>query len=133
VVAARKAIIVTGSRDWTDSDTIWFVIQKASPHVVIHGDCPTGADKIAERAVQDLSLDKRVNIRSLPMAAQWEKHGRAAGPRRNREMLGVLTALGRTGYDIEVHAFPLKGSRGTRDMMNVATQAGVDVIDHGTD
>ena len=51
--------------------------------------------------------------------ADWEKMGNAAGPYRNRQMLAA-------GADL-VLAFPMGESRGTRDMIKVAREAGVTV------
>lgn len=48
---------------------------------------------------------------------EWNRHGKAAGPIRNREMLGLAPDL--------VVAFP--GGRGTADMVRQARDAGVTV------
>lgn len=51
-------ILVTGSRDWTDTGQIWLrlgdavgTIHRDALHreiVIVHGACPTGADQIAD-------------------------------------------------------------------------------------
>lgn len=49
--------------------------------------------------------------------ADWDKHGKAAGPIRNQEMLD-------SGVDLVI-AFP--GGKGTTDMVKRAKKAGVEV------
>lgn len=121
----RKAIIVTGSRHWADEEAIYNILDEVNPLVLIHGDAD-GADDIADRwAAREKCLV------SIWMYAQWEQHGLKAGPMRNEEMLKVLLALGNCGYEIEVHAFPMKDSKGTYHMMSIAEKAGVPVINHG--
>lgn len=51
--------------------------------------------------------------------ADWNVHGKAAGPIRNQQMLD-------TGIDL-VLAFPTKNSRGTWHMIKIAKAAGVEV------
>ena len=51
--------------------------------------------------------------------ADWDTHGKAAGPIRNQQMLD-------TGIDL-VLAFPTKNSRGTWHMVKIAKAAGVEV------
>lgn len=54
--------------------------------------------------------------------ADWEKHGKAAGPIRNQQMLDEFKP------DVVI-AFP--GGRGTQNMISLARKAGVEVIDIG--
>lgn len=77
---------------------------------VIHGGA-SGADNAAGRMARELNLEVEVH------PADWKKHGRAAGPIRNQEMLD-------SGVDL-VLAFP--GGRGTADMVRRAREAGVEV------
>ena len=49
-------------------------------HLLLHGGA-RGADAAIGRAAHQLGWS------SLVMPAQWERHGRAAGPIRNRELL----------------------------------------------
>lgn len=120
-----KAILVTGSRRWSDRQAIYDLVLDSGADVLIHGDHWQGADAMTE----EIAHDQRYN--TLPMPAQWREHGKSAGPRRNREMLAVLQCLERCGYDIEVHGFPTRDSRGTYDMMDAAAAAGVEVHNHG--
>lgn len=54
--------------------------------------------------------------------AEWTKHGRAAGPKRNQRMIDE-------GKPDLVVAFP--GGRGTADMVRRARAAGIEVIEVG--
>lgn len=84
-------ILVTGSRSWTDEDAVEAALREAwidagSPVQVasmtlVHGACPTGADAIADR------IARRVGMQVEPHPADWERHGRSAGPIRNAEMV----------------------------------------------
>jgi len=79
---------------------------------VISGGAP-GADSLVE---------KWAKLAGLPVdvyKAEWNKLGRAAGPKRNTRML-------REGKPTVVVAFP--GGRGTDDMIRQAEAAGVEVI-----
>lgn len=115
-------ILVTGSRDWQDRETIGHALLDvrdkprpgvASRMVLVHGDCPTGADAIANEWAQRWGWDVE------PHPADWETHGKAAGPRRNQQMVDL-------GADICL-AFPLPDSRGTRHCMAAAGRAGIPV------
>jgi hypothetical protein len=123
-----KAILVTGSRDWSDADTMRRALYGASDtdpfFVLIHGDC-RGADRMAG----EMAAGWGASV--VPMPAQWNRDSRQAGTERNRRMLRVLLELSKCGYDCEVHAFPLPSSRGTRHMMRIARDAGFTVHDHG--
>lgn len=116
-------ILVTGSRNWTAKRVVWEALNYYSDFlmkmhvgshvVVVHGDCPTGADAIA----QDWCDFYDNPVERHP--ADW-KHGKAAGPRRNGEMVDL-------GADICL-AFPLPDSRGTVDCMRKANEAGIPII-----
>lgn len=84
-------ILVTGSRDWTDASAVVAALDEAASLgdevVVVHGDCPTGADRIAAEWVQaqhDQPFDPRIG--EEPHPADWSL-GRKAGPERNAAMV----------------------------------------------
>lgn len=54
-----------------------------SPLIVVHGDCPTGADVLADRWARRREPDVTVE----PHPADWKIYGKAAGPRRNAHMV----------------------------------------------
>lgn len=117
-----KRILVTGSRNWADRATLegallQFIGQLAGsgPCTVVHGDCPTGADRMAADYAAGIL---GVTVEAHP--ADWATHGRAAGPLRNQAMVDL-------GADLCL-AFPLGGSRGTRDCMRRSEAAGIPLL-----
>lgn len=128
----QPRVLVTGSRHWTDAATVRAALTTAwrrhgRPITVVHGACPTGADHIADTWATEHHL-AGITVERWP--ADWNRHGRAAGPLRNRAMLD--STRHRDGAPItEVHAFPLGNSPGTRGTMAAARARGLVVHDHG--
>jgi SLOG family YspA-like protein len=118
-------ILVTGSRNWTDrtvirraiSDAInqWLAKGGSGYVTVVHGGAH-GADTIADEFARELRCAVEVHY------AQWERYGKAAGHKRNAEMV-------KAGADICL-AFPLGDSPGTRGCMQLAEKAGIPVVVH---
>ena len=116
-------ILVTGSRDWTNKDAVHAALNVEISRavdaflvpVIVHGDCPTGADRIAAEFAEKYDIA----VEAYP--ADWEKHGRAAGPIRNNEMVDRTAAV--------CLAFPKPNSRGTKHCMESAAKAGILVVD----
>ena len=110
-------ILVTGGRDFDDRVLAFReldAIHSVTPVItMIHG-AASGADTLAD----EWAKTQGVAIVSCP--ADWKRHGRAAGPIRNREMLEQQKP------DLVV-AFP--GGKGTANMISLAKRAGVQVID----
>lgn len=114
-------VLVCGSRTFThDRAVIAFLdglaCEVGARHLtVIHGGCPSGADSFASRWISQTIARSRI------YDAQWEKHGKAAGPIRNQQMLDdakpelVLAFVDK----------PLAESKGTADMVRRAQAAGV--------
>lgn len=111
-------ILVCGGRDYEDYDTLKTVLsslQVTKGHftAIIHGDAK-GADKLAGRYAE---------MHNIPVArfpADWERHGKKAGPLRNKQMLAV-------GKPDLVVAFA--GGKGTADMIHQSKKAGVEIFD----
>lgn len=135
-----KRVLITGSRGWNDYGAIWSVLKEYDEIglVVVHGDCPTGADAHAATWVT-LSAG-RASEEAHP--ADWErdcdsscyhkprlKNGRhycpMAGHIRNQKMVDL-------GADICL-AFPMPDSRGTVDCMRRARKAGIPVREFAPD
>lgn len=108
-------VLVCGGRnyaDWRRVSDVMRSIHDATPiDIIIHG-CAGGADTLA--GLWALSA----NVRMRGFHADWETHGRAAGPIRNQKMLTV-------GTPHLVVAFP--GGRGTADMVQKARRANIEV------
>lgn len=115
----RATVLVCGSRHWTDRETIEAWLSRLPRGTrVIHG-AADGADSIADAVAQDLGMSVAA------FAADWETHGKAAGPIRNRRLL-------QEGKPTRVLAFALLGrvgdlTPGTDDMMRRALLAGIPV------
>lgn len=90
---------------------LYRVLDAQAPSLIIHGHAK-GADEWA-----DYWAEQR-NVPHISFPADWRKHGKAAGPRRNQRMLDE-------GRPTKVIAFP--GGRGTADMVRRARAAGVPV------
>jgi len=86
-------------------------------HCGIHPDRLLGADWQADRWARS------TGVPTDPYPADWDRHGRAAGPRRNQRMVDVLTSV-RHGL---VAAFPFGTSVGTMDCVRRAKAAGIPV------
>jgi len=116
MVGESVRILITGSRDWTNQNAVFGAIHTAiadydadyTDVVIIHGACPTGADAIADTV-------QFGTIKRYP--ADWEKHGKAAGPIRNKTM---VTA----GADVCL-AFIKNGSLGATGCALLAEKAGI--------
>jgi hypothetical protein len=78
--------IVAGSRTITDYGCVLEAITEArkffnkSPTMVIQGEC-RGVDTLAKQFATEYK------IACKGFSAQWHKHGKSAGPIRNKEML----------------------------------------------
>jgi hypothetical protein len=104
-------ILVCGGRDFGDAGLLSRALDAFSGTDVelCHGGA-RGADAMAGEYAKRRGWAVRV------FPADWRKHGKAAGPIRNRHMLAEFKP------DIVV-AFP--GGRGTDDMMRISRKAGV--------
>jgi hypothetical protein len=116
-----KRILVTGSRDWNNVETICAALESAlqllggEDVVLVTGACPTGADLIATAywTMHDLG-----EIEEHP--ADWDTHGKKAGWIRNKEMADA-------GADICL-AFIRNNSRGSEMMVDLAEDAGIQTM-----
>ena len=115
-------LLVCGSRTWTDRARLWEVLDRlVAEHddgqvTVIEGDA-RGADRLAGQ----LARERGWRLERYP--ADWTRHGKAAGFRRNARMLRE----GRPDLVVAFTVGPLHESRGTADMVRRAQEAGVPV------
>lgn len=73
-------LLVFGSRTWTDRVAVWNALGALPRSCIIEGEAK-GADAMARQWAQFY----RVPLARFP--ADWDRHGRAAGPMRNVQML----------------------------------------------
>jgi predicted Rossmann-fold nucleotide-binding protein len=109
-------IIVCGGRRYLDRLTVYRTLDELEakcPITLLVEGGQTGADRMA----REWAWLCGVPYHTEP--ADWGRHGPAAGPIRNRNMLHLEPAL--------VVAFP--GGRGTMDMVRQARKAGVEVLE----
>ena len=108
-------ILVCGGRHYRNVERVWSaldaVLDHRGPFVLVHGACRTGADYHAHRWAQSRGVTEE------PHPADWQVHGDAAGPIRNREMV----QSGLHG------AVVFEGGRGTADMVRRLEEAGVSI------
>lgn len=112
-----KRILVCGGRDYDNLGLVLSVLSErvTSDTVIIEGGA-SGADFLAKCVGKYLGVD----VETYP--ANWSKYGKAAGMIRNKQMLDE-------GKPDLVVAFP--GGVGTKGMIRLAKEAGVDVLDMG--
>jgi hypothetical protein len=115
-------LLLTGSRTWDDTHIIEHALAMILAHhpegvLLIHGACPHGADAIAAAYA-----DRTPGYHSEAHAADWRRHGRAAGHLRNAEMV----TLGADGCA----AFLRGASPGTTATIRLAMAAGIPVWLH---
>lgn len=114
-------LLVTGSRDWTGSTSIFqeigaFFIRCPGDLLIIRGDCPRGADWITGKWVESM-IRQGMPVSERVFRADWGAHGKAAGPIRNGEMV-------KYGADA-CFAFIKDNSRGASDCATRAENAGI--------
>jgi len=108
-------IIITGGREFSDVETEWRVLDnvlaKYPDMVLLHGGAQ-GVDRIGS------AWAKRRNVPQVEFKPDWNKFGKAAGYRRNEEMV-------RQTAPKAVIAFP--GDASTKHCIETATKQGVRV------
>jgi len=108
--------VFTGGRDVFPSRAdLNFMLEEARQRGVTEfhfGDCPTGVDKVVSTYLQGLSY------KVVAHPADWDTHGKAAGPIRNQGMLDLGPVV----------VFVFSGGRGTRDCHNRAQKMGIEIV-----
>lgn len=109
-------VLVCGGRDYNNAGVVWHSLtdlaERHGPLFIIQGGA-TGADTLAKEWAQITSSE------NIEFPAEWEKHGKAAGPIRNKRMIVE-------GKPDLVVAFP--GGKGTANMVKLAEEAGIKVL-----
>jgi len=115
---------VTGGRTFADTEVLYDALDQCLQHcfkrgaklVIVQGGA-NGADKIARDWVL---LNKDENVTLVWERADWNKYGKAAGPKRNQRMIDKhnLDAL-----------IAVPGGAGTADMKRRATEAQIPIFE----
>jgi len=123
IAAARSLVIAAGGgRDlaWPHQRVAAELLARSGGqlvHLVLHGGA-RGADAAIGRAAHQLGWS------SLVMPAEWGRHGRAAGPIRNRELLeqAIARAVAHTspGHHASVLVVAFPGGAGTASLVQQA-------------
>jgi hypothetical protein len=114
-------VLVCGGRDYDNQERVRRTLDAAleaarsagKVAVIIHGNA-RGADLLADQYARERSL------KVIPFPADWNLHGRRAGPIRNIKML----------TESQPHVIiAFKGDKGTAHMMKIGREAGVPVYE----
>lgn len=112
-------VIVCGGRGYNRGNLVFAVLDSIhairSITTIVHGQCPSGVDQCASNWAW------RKKVLAEPYPADWDTHGRAAGPIRNSAMAAL-------GADLCI-AFP--GGKGTADMAAKAAKHRIPVLNLG--
>ena len=115
-------VIIAGSRNFADEEFVHNTISDLTWHIpsedleIVSGGC-RGVDKFAEDYAEQWDLISTV------FNADWDKYGKAAGPIRNEQMARYASE---SNHGMLI-AFPVGESRGTRNMIKLAKQYGLEV------
>lgn len=112
-------VLVCGSRDWVDQAPIERELRKLPPGTILVHGAARGVDNIAGYVGKLLGF----TVRAYP--ADWDKHGKAAGPIRNSLMLQREHPDPDGVYIDRVLAFHRDPSlgKGTKNMVEQASKA----------
>lgn len=107
-------LIIAGGRDFTPTaewhNKIYALVESCGATEIVSGACK-GADAFGEY------IAALAGIKVTRFPALWHKHGRAAGPIRNKEMAQYADAV-----------ILLPGGAGTDSMRREAVAAGIRII-----
>lgn len=114
-------VLLCGDRNWKNYLIIETFVaglysQYGDQLIIIEGEA-RGADKMAAEAASLFIPEERIHR----YPAQWDKHGKSAGPIRNREMLKEEPDV-----VIAFHS-DIENSKGTKDMANAASEKNIPV------
>jgi len=110
-----KKIVIAGCRDYNNYEEAKLYIDfclsdiRKENNIVIVSGCARGADAIGERYAKENGFE----VERYP--ADWERYGRSAGPRRNKQMAEVC--------DYAICFWDGK-SQGTKSMISYAKECG---------
>lgn len=111
-------VLICGDRHWQNYNSILDIVKRLKAKyedvIIIEGECD-GADRMARKAASEYGL------KFEPYPADWDKHGKAAGPIRNQQMIDE----GNPDMVIAFHS-DIEHSKGTKDMVTRARKHGIE-------
>lgn len=144
-MTAPFRILVTGSRTWTDrgrinaelSSTFWRPEAAHRRVLLVHGDCPSGADRMARDWADRMRTGGGADVDHVPFPADWDRLRKRAGFARNADMVAfgadVVLAFARhcdlpgpCKYDGRTLP-PGHFTHGTHDCITRAVGAGIEL------
>jgi len=110
-------LIIAGSRDFNDYNLLrdavnYYLASRNLTEVTIVSGKARGADTLGEQYAREKGFPV------LEFAADWNRYGKSAGHRRNREM--AHAAQGLVAFDM--------GTPGTKGMIDYAQSQGLNVL-----
>ncbi|AMC11907.1 hypothetical protein Lupro_11805 [Lutibacter profundi] len=109
-------LIIAGGRNFTDYKKLCQIcdqlLQDQTNIEIVSGAYYKGADKLGKQYAKEHNYP----IKQFP--ANWKQYGKAAGPKRNKEMANYADSL---------IAFWDGKSKGTKNMIDLAEQVGLKV------
>lgn len=114
--------IVAGSRDFMDynmaKSNLLKLLKPEENDVTIISGCAKGADYLG------MLFAEEYHCKLIQQPARWDKHGKAAGPIRNKQMLDIaLGLMNESGAEPMLIAFWDGKSRGTKNMIDIAQKS----------
>lgn len=117
-------MIIAGSRKFNDYEKMLNALDNLGIHLIntidpveIVSGHASGADTLGEKFAKAYNYPLKI------FPADWNKYGKAAGPIRNEQMAKYAAEADR-GILV---AFPIGESKGTRNMIKLAKQYGLEV------
>lgn len=108
-------IIICGDRNWSDYESMLnFIKSLDKTSIIIQGGC-RGADLLAKQAADECGLS------CWTVNANWKTYGKAAGPKRNSEMLDCCP-----DFVVAFHS-DIENSKGTKNMVEQARKKQIPV------
>lgn len=119
-------VLICGSRDYEEVAPILWILYGLTYHdknlILVEGEAE-GADSISREVAYHLNETfPRLNIEVRKYPADWSKHGRAAGPIRNRKQFDTERPDVVVGFSNDIGS-----SKGTKDMLDYARAQGAKV------
>lgn len=135
-------VIVTGSRDWEDFEAVFNALNRVyqmawtdDPDfrlIVVQGGA-NGADAAA-RVWVDFTRAQGYPVELETWDANWDAHGKAAGPIRNKAMVEAgateVVAFVNECKDRRCRRHGVHGTHGATNCVKLAKQAGIPVVLH---